>query len=370
MYKINKVANRIEKIKEKTFSELGFLERNHLQEWLANTPDAFGEKLLIIQKEFAGFEGTNERLDLLAIDREGNLVIIENKRDDSGKDVTWQSLKYASYCSTLTKEQIRQIYQDYLDKQGEGSKAEEKMIAFFGDNDFAKISLNREQTQRIIMVAREFRPEVTSTVLWLMNYKLRIQCFKVIPYQDGDLLFLDIDQILPVQGTEEYVIKMADKMQEDKKMQEDINSGALLRFEFWKQFLKEINLQSSIFQNVNPSKEPYICYGSGISGIVFLFSIRNKSVTVGVYLERTEKEENKTIFNLLYNQKETIEKVFGKPLIWEKKPDIKSSQIIFRHDNFDYQNRENWDEMIKLMVDEMIKLENAFRVPINEIKIK
>jgi len=35
-------------------------------------------------------------LDLLAIDEEGSLVVIENKLDDSGKDVVWQGLKYAS----------------------------------------------------------------------------------------------------------------------------------------------------------------------------------------------------------------------------------------------------------------------------------
>jgi len=46
-----------------------------------------GEELLIIQKEFSGFSDTNERLDLLTIDYKGNLVIIENKLDDSGKDV-------------------------------------------------------------------------------------------------------------------------------------------------------------------------------------------------------------------------------------------------------------------------------------------
>jgi hypothetical protein len=44
--------------------------------------------MLIIQKEFCGFNDTNERLDLLALDKWGNLVIIENKLDDSGRDVT------------------------------------------------------------------------------------------------------------------------------------------------------------------------------------------------------------------------------------------------------------------------------------------
>ncbi len=79
MYKIDKTLNRIEPLAEKSFSELGFKERQHLQEWLEHTPEALGEELLIIQKEFDGFNDTHERLDLLALDKDGNLVIIENK---------------------------------------------------------------------------------------------------------------------------------------------------------------------------------------------------------------------------------------------------------------------------------------------------
>lgn len=131
MYQIDKEKNRINRIGKKTFSELGFREREHLQEWIAYNPDVFGEDLLIIQKEFANFDGTNERLDLLALDKKGNLVIIENKLDDSGKDVTWQSLKYASYCSGLTKENILKIYQEYLDKYFNEENAQNNIIDFF-----------------------------------------------------------------------------------------------------------------------------------------------------------------------------------------------------------------------------------------------
>ena len=89
MYRINHITNRITKLKEVSFSELGFTERNRLQEWLANQQDALGEELLIIQKEFDGFDDTRERLDLLAIDKQGGLAIIENKLDDSGRNVVW-----------------------------------------------------------------------------------------------------------------------------------------------------------------------------------------------------------------------------------------------------------------------------------------
>ena len=115
MYQINREANDIVQIKERRFADLGFRERDHLQEWIAKNPDVLGEELLVIQKEFDGFSETNERLDLLCIDKEGNLVVIENKLDDTGRDVVWQALKYASYCSTLSTSQIIKIYQQYLD---------------------------------------------------------------------------------------------------------------------------------------------------------------------------------------------------------------------------------------------------------------
>ena len=99
MYKIDRQNNKIETLKKRSFADLGFKEREHLQEWIAKEPSVFGEELLIIQKEFSGFSDTQERLDLLALDKQGSLVIIENKLDDSGRDVTWQALKYASYCS-------------------------------------------------------------------------------------------------------------------------------------------------------------------------------------------------------------------------------------------------------------------------------
>lgn len=83
MYQINPQQNTISSLKKTTFSVLKYKERQHLQEWIVKTPDVFGEELLIIQKEFDGFEDTRERLDLLALDKQGNVVIIENKLDDT-----------------------------------------------------------------------------------------------------------------------------------------------------------------------------------------------------------------------------------------------------------------------------------------------
>lgn len=106
MYILDKETNQLITAEPTSFKEQKLKERQHLQEWIAKNPEVLGEELLVIQKEFDGFSDTHERLDLLALDKEGKLVIIENKLDDSGRDVTWQAIKYASYCSSMSQDEI------------------------------------------------------------------------------------------------------------------------------------------------------------------------------------------------------------------------------------------------------------------------
>lgn len=67
MYKVDTPTNSLHSLQEVSFSSLRFTERGNLQEWLAQNPQALtrdnDDELLIIQKEFAGFDDTKERLD-------------------------------------------------------------------------------------------------------------------------------------------------------------------------------------------------------------------------------------------------------------------------------------------------------------------
>ena len=42
MFQVNLSENRLRKLEEKRFADLNLREREHLQEWLANQPDAPG----------------------------------------------------------------------------------------------------------------------------------------------------------------------------------------------------------------------------------------------------------------------------------------------------------------------------------------
>lgn len=370
MFTVNNQTNRISPVKIKTFGELGFTERKHLQEWLAYQPDALGEELLIIQKEFDGFDDTRERLDLLALDKDGNLVIIENKLDDSGRDVVWQALKYASYCASLTKLQIVEVYQQYLNRYEQGSEgntdAASRICEFIEAPDLDETKLNLGNSQRLMLVAANFRKEVTSTALWLIGQGISIQCFKVIPYALGEQLLLNIDQIIPTPEAKELMIGINAKEAEEKNTEVVVKSRHKIRRDYWQQLLETFQASScKLFNNISASKDHWLSAGSGLSGCPFTLVFLQKELRVELSINRRVTEENKFIFDFLLTAKDQIESAFGEPLEWMRLDDKKMSRVQSGCFAEGY-NRDNWQESIAWHLDRISRLEKAFSQPLQK----
>jgi hypothetical protein len=377
LFKIDRTANRINPLEVKRFSDLGFTERKHLQEWLENYPKALaqgdGQELLIIQKEFDGFDDTRERLDLLAIDKDGNLVIIENKLDDSGRDVVWQALKYASYCANLKKQQVVEIFQRYLNQkaQNESSEpadAESVLLDFLQADDLPSVQLNTLKSQRLILVAAHYRKEVTNTVLWLSQFGVNCQCFKVTPYQAGAELFLNVEQIIPTPEASGFMIGMIAKEDEEKSANNEQRLSHRLRLEFWEQALEAFSQSScNLYNNISPGKDHWLSAGSGLSGMVFSLIFSKSEVRVEFSMARAQAEANQFVFGRLEAQKEKIEADFGDSLVWLPLPDRKACRIQFGKPVDGY-NKANWPEMIEWLVGHMTRLEKALSGPLEKIR--
>ena len=377
MFKIDRTSNRINPLEAKRFSDLGFTERKHLQEWLENYPQALaqgdGEELLIIQKEFDGFDDTRERLDLLAIDKDGNLVIIENKLDDSGRDVVWQALKYASYCANLKKQQVVEIFQRYLNQKaqtegGEPADAEKLLLEFLQADDLPSVQLNTLKSQRLILVAAHYRKEVTNTVLWLSQFGVNCQCFKVTPWQAGDELFLNVEQIIPTPEASDFMIGMMAKEAEEKSVSHEQRLSHRLRLAFWEQVLEAFNQSScNLFNNISPGKDHWLAAGSGLSGMTFNLIFGKSEVRVEFSMQRPQAEANTFVFSRLEAQKQEIESIFGEPVIWLTLPNRKACRIQYGKpvDGYD---KANWPDMVVWLVEHMARLEAALSGPLENIR--
>ena len=214
LFRINPDNHDSKAVTEVEFAQLGFQERRDIQEWVAANPGILGEDLLIIGKEFSGFDRTNERLDLLAVDADGKLVVIELKRDDTGTDAHWQAIKYASYLHRVDTEGIVGMLADYVKVSPE--EAGNRLLQHLNADDLN--ALNNDQ--RIILASHRFAPEVTSAALWL-NEKAPgenlMTCVQLTPYQDTETgsLYVQVNTIIPVQGIEEYVIGVGEILSEE-----------------------------------------------------------------------------------------------------------------------------------------------------------
>ncbi len=209
LYRIHADKKTLQSVKEINFSDHNFKERYDIQEWVESTPQILGEDLLIIAKEKTFFEGTNERPDLIAIDKKGNIVILELKRDDSGADVHWQAIKYASYWSRFEINNIIDVYKDYLEKS-EGviytaEAVQDKILDFIDEEDLDTLNIK----QRIILVSHRFSKEVISASKWLIDeYNMDLRCVQLIPYYDNDVNIYNImsNTLLPLVGIDNLLI--------------------------------------------------------------------------------------------------------------------------------------------------------------------
>ena len=206
LYRVDPESRQSERIEEVDFARLGLRERRDIQEWVADNPRILGDDLLIIGKEFSGFDRTNERLDLLAVDSDGKLVIIELKRDDTGADAHWQAIKYASYFQRASVADIVEMTATHWDESQDDAVS--RLLQHLGSDDLN--ALNNDQ--RIILASHRFAPEVTSAALWL-NQKVSgeenmVSCVKLTPHQDTQTctLYVQASTIIPVPGVEDYLI--------------------------------------------------------------------------------------------------------------------------------------------------------------------
>lgn len=366
MFKIDIATNRLVRLESKTFGDLQLRERAHLQEWIAHMPEVLGEPLLIIQKEFDGFDDTRERLDLLALDKEGRLVLIENKLDDSGRDVVWQAIKYAAYVSSLTKAQIVDVYQQYLERHEGGGNAISLLCEFLGEDEFDEVVLNSGNSQRIVLIAANFRREVTATALWLLGHGIRTQCFEVTPHKHGDDVLLDIRQIIPIREATELMIGLARKENDERASQETQKTRHGRRLRFWTQTLEKLRASGvKLYNNISPSQDHWINAGCGIGGCHYALIFGQHELRVDLVFARAEKPENKWLFDLMHEQRDQLEAAFGDKLNWNRGPeDRKASQIQFGKE-FDGYDEANWPEMIDWLVTHIGKMERTFSGPLS-----
>ncbi|KFX55319.1 hypothetical protein FDB15_12910 [Clostridium botulinum] len=222
-----KIKNSIElkdiEIENTNFKSLN-LREEHIEEFLRKNIEIIfqEETLLVVGKQVVNKE--NGRSDLTAVDENGNLVLIEIKRDvedirQRKEAFEFQAIRYAtSYAKIKTPDDlVDKIFVSYIEKYkdefelGEITAYEKasRILNDFLEKNNALKTFNSKQ--RIILIASSFDKQTLSAVAWLIGNNVDISCFELSPMKIEDSYLIDINRILPPPSLEDFYVEVDSK---------------------------------------------------------------------------------------------------------------------------------------------------------------
>lgn len=157
-------------------------EESTLEEWLESNPGGILEegRVLVVGRQV--LTNLGGYIDLLGVDREGNAVVVELKRDRTPRDVIAQALEYASYVETLDFEDLERLLRSY---ENDDSLALAKHHRECFDLDPAEaVAFNKDQ--RVVIVGQQITSGVKQTASFLARKGLRVTCLEFTFFQDDD----------------------------------------------------------------------------------------------------------------------------------------------------------------------------------------
>ncbi|MCB1273306.1 MAG: MGMT family protein [Leucobacter sp.] len=195
-----------------TLAAAGLREREHLQEWVIAHPEILGEHVMILTSEYDGWETfdgkrTANRLDVLGVSNEGQLVVAELKRDRAGDNVQLQAINYAALVARMTPDDVVRVYQEHRRSRDEelDSEAARKRI----EDHCGELDVELLGSPRIVLVASEYSGVTLTAVDWLSTGErgldITLQRVQAYRLQTGDLVVTS-SQLYPPPAIEERLV--------------------------------------------------------------------------------------------------------------------------------------------------------------------
>lgn len=235
MYRIDN--KKVKKLEMVTFSEIGMQESDIEEILRCNIEilcdDEDEESMLIVGRQVENEK--RGRSDLTAVDNNGNMVLIEVKRDrrdiESRREAfEFQAIRYAASYATIESpdELVEKVYVPYIEKyrsefeHGDLTSyefASRKLNDFLRANDCLN---NFNNKQRIILVASDYDEQTLSAVAWLNSNDVNISCYKLTPYIINDEIYLKTDKLLPVTNYDDYYVNLMNRSPDNEKKKKSV----------------------------------------------------------------------------------------------------------------------------------------------------
>ena len=133
----------------------------------------------------------DNRVDILAINRDGNIIVLELKRDKTPRDIVAQVLDYGSWVKNLHNDEIARIFADYQRiylKTDKEISIDEAFCKRFGLKEMPD-ELN--ESHELVIVASNLDPSTERIVSYLADvYNVKINALFFRVFKDGKKEYL------------------------------------------------------------------------------------------------------------------------------------------------------------------------------------
>ena len=177
-------------------SQLDIHEKD-LENWISEHPELLfgGEGILVISQSISG----QTMADILALDADGNLIIVEIKRDWSNRATVGQLLEYAAKMTEVSQAKLEILHKDYWEPRCDGSDYCSLLNRFRKLNDNPQADIREPMGHRIYIVAPGSDDGLHRIIKWLKKYGVPIEflpftLYGAIDDKDKEIL-LEIAQL-------------------------------------------------------------------------------------------------------------------------------------------------------------------------------
>jgi hypothetical protein len=252
-------------------------------------------------------------IDILAVDSEGDLVIIENQLEQTDHKHLGQLLTYLA---------------------GQEGKAS------------------------LIWIAEDFRQEHRAVIDWLNRNTAEDFAFFAV-----ELELWSISGSPPAPRFR-IVAQPNDWTKNVRAATREVADPGLaerhrIRLAFWQSFSELLKAKKSVFSIRRPVKNALYRFSTGVPGfrIMTRISIQNQLAMVGLAISR---DADRARYRSLFAQKVAIEDEFGEPLTWEEKLGTKRSLVSVTRNSVNPADPAQYSDVQAWMYDRMERLRSVF----------
>lgn len=318
-------------------NEAGLSAESQIENAIESAPELLGTKVLIIGRQVSVPNRGIGRglLDLLALNAEGRLVVIKNKRDRTPRDVVAQVVDYAAWANTTTLSEIEELYDAYaLNALGDGASslvdAYQEHFEMEGSTDDIQehLAIGIEQKHpRMVVVASRLDDSTERMLDFLAGaFGVPINAVLFQPFehpQSTDSRLIGRTWLRPEEPRSLHAEESKSAASNERKEQ-----AKRIRQAFWDRWLQIAR------PKLNELRLPQTAVATNIGNTIdsdcparFLIWVTTKAAYAQVRFENQDPALNEAFLAAMQQNRTQVEEAFGDSLEWKNEPGVRATII-------------------------------------------